>query len=152
MSLASVVITSVVFAFIQYSEIASKDRIEELKKAIADTDVYEDQNNALRSRYDPLINYTIRRMPYLKGILYVILVGLVLLHGLHAQDLETFLNGKLKSESLDALKSYSWWPVSAMVVLAGAWMLWAAIQVGRFRRAVKGFIIFLEGFRARGVS
>ena len=148
MSLASVVITSVVFAFLQYSEIATKERVEELKKTLADSDIYGYEDASLRLRYDPLINYAIGKTPYLKGVLYALLVALTLLHALHAQDLtEGLLKDVLDQEKLDHLVSYSWWPVSGMVVVAGVRMLWAAIQVSKFRAKVESFMTYLAGFR-----
>lgn len=152
MSLASIVITSVVFAFLQYSEITSKDRIEEAKKLLSDLDVYGDlrASDEARVTYDELINYEIRRMPWLKGILFAQLVALTILHaaGAYIQanpvdpDQASFLSNVV------AGSWWSWWPVIATVSMSGIRMSWAAAMVSRFRRRVDRFKIFLEGWRA----
>lgn len=150
MSLASVVITSIVFAFLQYSEIATKDRVEDAKKLLKNLNVYDElragpEGDDARQRYDTLINYEIRRMPWLKGLLYALLVVLTFLH-LAAAHLDTFQADA--REAFYATVALSWWPVIVMVIAAGIRMSWAAMMVRTFRRNVLIFRVFLEGWRA----
>ena len=157
-SLASVVITSIMFAFVQYSETASKDRVDETKKRLSDANVYgadkagrlnPEMQQHLRRRYDTLINHRTPRMKILKGVLYGLLTLLALTHAANAQGpLVEEQHQQALEELIPKLVAVSWWLVVTMVAVAGGRMLMAAVQVTQFVRKVDELLIWLDGVRS----
>ena len=157
MSLASVVIISIMFAFVQYFESTIQRRIEDAKTRLSDSDVYQSgqmnkiettTGNEIRNTYDTLINHKGMETGKVKGVLYCVLVILALLHaGDSLSSVASVLPDTLKEwtgEAVAVLTPLSWFPAIIMVVLTGVLMWRALRKVGTFENKVVGLLSQLQ--------
>ena len=149
MSLASVVITSIMFAVVQYFESTNRTRIGNAKQRLSDNDLYQSPKldrvdtttaSALRQEYDRLINPTSAEMGLEKGILYGILGVLALIHAANAvvfpESFDTDMRDAIE-KTIGWASRWSWAPVIIMIGETGVRMLRSIRKVAKYEAEVE---------------
>ena len=163
--IAQIIITSVLFAFVQHFETTYRDRLRAAQDRIQKDDAREHLDKALpggeilRDELDIIDNgelpgTALRKISFLKIPIYLLFLFLVILMGLTEVGYPwTWGSDNLPEEGGsappgDSFARSSWIAMVSMALTAGGLMLLSGVRIVRFEERVKKVSIWLDGASA----